>query len=120
MDGRLNGSLFTGTALGIIQPCRNVGGKFNLGWTGFKDLKELSKLSCWSEQTKRIEISIIFACFEDKLTHQSIKNRSGEARLFCDAQKPLLRKEETLVSIFLPRFFERKTNTKVYLTQIDT
>lgn len=38
MDGRLKLPLITKTPLGIIQPWRNVGGRFNLGWpTGFKD-----------------------------------------------------------------------------------
>jgi len=37
MDGRLHLPIMTKTALGIIQPWRNVGGKFNLGWTGFKE-----------------------------------------------------------------------------------
>lgn len=32
MDGRLNLSLLTHTPTGIIQPFRNVGGKFDLGW----------------------------------------------------------------------------------------
>lgn len=36
MDGRLNLSVMTGTALGIIQPWRNLGGEFNLGWAGFQ------------------------------------------------------------------------------------
>lgn len=42
---------------------------------------ELSKLSCWSEQTKKIEISISFVCFEERLTQLSIKNRSGSVLL---------------------------------------
>ena len=37
MDGRLNVPVMTNTAMGIIQPWRNVGGRFNLGWVGFKD-----------------------------------------------------------------------------------
>jgi len=32
MDGRLHLPVMTNTALGIIQPWRNIGGKFNLGW----------------------------------------------------------------------------------------
>lgn len=32
MDGRINLSLATQTPLGIVQPFRNLGGMFNLGW----------------------------------------------------------------------------------------
>lgn len=32
MDGRLNLALYTETPQGIIQPFRNIGGKFDLGW----------------------------------------------------------------------------------------
>ena len=44
MDGRLHLPKITKTALGIIQPWRNVGGKFDLGWTGFKE-----SISGWVE-----------------------------------------------------------------------
>lgn len=36
MDGRLHLPVMTQTALGIIQPWRNLGGKFNLGWPGLQ------------------------------------------------------------------------------------
>ncbi len=36
MDGRLNGPVMTDTALGILQPWRNLGGRFNLGWIAFQ------------------------------------------------------------------------------------
>ncbi len=36
MDGRLNLSVMTRTAVGIIQPFRNLGGKFDLGWPFFQ------------------------------------------------------------------------------------
>ena len=32
MDGRINLSVATGTPVGIIQPFRNLGGRFDLGW----------------------------------------------------------------------------------------
>ncbi|MDP3724870.1 MAG: hypothetical protein Q8R20_00175 [Nanoarchaeota archaeon] len=35
MDGRLHLPVMTNTALGIIQPWRNLGGRFDLGWYGF-------------------------------------------------------------------------------------
>ncbi len=35
MDGRLHLPVMTKTALGIIQPWRNLGGKFDLGWKPF-------------------------------------------------------------------------------------
>ncbi len=38
MDGRLNGSVYTGTPLGILQPFRNLGGRFHLGWPHFRDV----------------------------------------------------------------------------------
>lgn len=34
MDGRLHLPVMTNTAIGIMQPWRNLGGKFNLGWPG--------------------------------------------------------------------------------------
>ena len=37
MDGRLNLALFTETPTGIIQPFRNIGGKFDLGWPFFAE-----------------------------------------------------------------------------------
>lgn len=37
MDGRLHLPVMTETALGVIQPWRNLGGKFNLGWPHFQD-----------------------------------------------------------------------------------
>jgi hypothetical protein len=36
MDGRLNLPVMTQTAVGIIQPFRNLGGKFDLGWPFFQ------------------------------------------------------------------------------------
>jgi hypothetical protein len=36
MDGRLHLPVITRTALGIIQPFRNLGGKFDLGWPYFQ------------------------------------------------------------------------------------
>lgn len=38
MDGRLNLSVMTKTPPGIIQPYRNIGGKFDLGWPYFGTL----------------------------------------------------------------------------------
>ena len=35
MDGRLHLPVITNTPLGIIQPFRNIGGKFDLGWPFF-------------------------------------------------------------------------------------
>lgn len=35
MDGRLNFAVMTGMPPGIIQPFRNIGGKFDLGWPFF-------------------------------------------------------------------------------------
>jgi hypothetical protein len=36
MDGRLNLAVITQTPMGIIQPCRNMGGVFDLGWMAFQ------------------------------------------------------------------------------------
>jgi len=36
MDGRLNLPYITETALGIMSPWRNLGGKFDLGWIGYQ------------------------------------------------------------------------------------
>lgn len=44
MDGRLNLPVMTKTALGIIQPFRNLGGKFDMGWPFFQ-----STLNNWVE-----------------------------------------------------------------------
>ncbi len=38
MDGRLHLPVITQTALGIIQPFRNLGGKFDLGWPFFQSI----------------------------------------------------------------------------------
>jgi len=38
MDGRLNLPVITQTALGIIQPFRNLGGRFDLGWPFFQSI----------------------------------------------------------------------------------
>ncbi len=38
MDGRLNLSVFTGIPAGILQPFRNVGGRFDLGWPFFQEV----------------------------------------------------------------------------------
>ena len=38
MDGRLNLALITATPPGILQPFRNIGGKFDLGWPFFQEV----------------------------------------------------------------------------------
>ena len=38
MDGRLNLSVYTGIPRGILQPFRNIGGKFHLGWPLFQEV----------------------------------------------------------------------------------
>jgi hypothetical protein len=38
MDGRLNLAIYTNTPPGIIQPFRNIGGKFDLGWPFFQEV----------------------------------------------------------------------------------
>lgn len=38
MDGRLNLALYTETPPGILQPFRNVGARFNLGWPFFQEV----------------------------------------------------------------------------------
>lgn len=38
MDGRLNMSLYTETPPGILQPFRNIGGKFDAGWPFYQEL----------------------------------------------------------------------------------
>ena len=38
MDGRLHLPVITGTPLGVIQPFRNMGGRFDLGWPYFAEL----------------------------------------------------------------------------------
>ncbi len=40
MDGRLNLSVMTETPPGIIQPYRNIGGKFDIGWPYFQHLMQ--------------------------------------------------------------------------------
>jgi hypothetical protein len=59
MDGRLNGSIITETPLGIIQPFRNIGGKFNLGWSHFGD-----EISGWIKySTQRGRNCLIFVTY---------------------------------------------------------
>ncbi len=55
MDGRLNLSVITKTALGIIQPLRNVGGRFDLGWPYFKEF-----VAEWHEYSIRIGRGCLF------------------------------------------------------------
>jgi hypothetical protein len=38
MDGRLNMALYTETPPGILQPFRNIGAKFDLGWPYFQEI----------------------------------------------------------------------------------
>ena len=38
MDGRLNLAVYTKTPPGIIQPFRNIGGRFDLGWPFFAEV----------------------------------------------------------------------------------
>lgn len=38
MDGRLNLALYTQTPPGILQPFRNIGGRFDLGWPFFQEV----------------------------------------------------------------------------------
>ncbi len=38
MDGRLNLAVYTKTPPGIIQPFRNIGGRFDLGWPFFQEV----------------------------------------------------------------------------------
>ncbi len=45
MDGRLNLPVMTRTAVGIVQPFRNLGGKFDLGWPFFQ-----ATLDQWAQQ----------------------------------------------------------------------
>lgn len=40
MDGRLNMSVWTKTPVGIINPFRNIGGKFDFGWPWFAELNK--------------------------------------------------------------------------------
>lgn len=38
MDGRVHGPYATNTPLGILQPFRNLGGRFNMGWPHFQSV----------------------------------------------------------------------------------
>ncbi|MBP6942831.1 MAG: hypothetical protein KBB55_02190 [Candidatus Buchananbacteria bacterium] len=48
MDGRLHLPVMTQTPAGIIQPWRNIGGKFDLGWYGFQ-----ASMASWVEYAIR-------------------------------------------------------------------
>jgi hypothetical protein len=48
MDGRLNLPVMTKTALGIIQPWRNIAGRFDLGWIAFQQ-----SVGAWVEYAGR-------------------------------------------------------------------
>jgi hypothetical protein len=59
MDGRLHLPVITKTALGIIQPFRNLGGKFDLGWPFFQ-----STLNNWVEySTSRGRHCLVFVTY---------------------------------------------------------
>ena len=44
MDGRMNLPLITGVPMGIIQPMRNIGAKFSIGWKALYD-----EIKSWKE-----------------------------------------------------------------------
>lgn len=59
MDGRLHLPVITKTALGIIQPFRNLGGKFNLGWPFFQ-----STFNEWAQySTSRGRHCLVFVTY---------------------------------------------------------
>jgi hypothetical protein len=59
MDGRLNLPVMTQTAVGIIQPFRNLGGKFDLGWPFFQ-----ATLDTWVQYSiKRGRHCLVFVTY---------------------------------------------------------
>jgi hypothetical protein len=59
MDGRLHLPVMTKTALGIIQPFRNLGGKFDLGWPFFQ-----AKIDEWVQySTSRGRHCLVFVTY---------------------------------------------------------
>ena len=59
MDGRLNLPVITQTTVGIIQPFRNLGGKFELGWPFFQSI-----LDQWVQYaTSRGRHSLVFVTY---------------------------------------------------------
>lgn len=58
-DGRLNGALYTRTPMGILEPVRNLGGFFRLGWPALHgDL-----LQWYFDARKRGQRSLVFVTY---------------------------------------------------------
>ena len=59
MDGRVHVPVMTNTPLGVIQPWRNIGGQFNLGWPHYKDtIKEWARYG-----VSKSRESVVFATY---------------------------------------------------------
>jgi len=71
MDGRLHLSIMTGTPLGIIQPFRNIGGKFKLGWPYFGSL--LKESVDYAESRKRDCLILVTYHFSKSDIHLGCK-----------------------------------------------
>lgn len=71
MDGRLNLSLMTHTALGIIQPLRNLGGRFDLGWIAYQ--QEVLKWVHYSIQNGRNCLKLITYHFDRHDKHRGCR-----------------------------------------------
>jgi len=74
MDGRLNLSLMTETPLGIIQPYRNIGGKFSLGWYPFQ--QAIHGWKKYADSKLRDSVVLVTYHFSRGDTHRGCKGHN--------------------------------------------
>lgn len=90
MDGRLHLSVMTNTPLGIIQPFRNIGGKFKLGWPFFGLL--LKDAVDYAESRKRNCLVIVTYHFSKSDQHLGCKGFNYETEVAKKSAEELAQK----------------------------
>lgn len=94
MDGRLNLALMTKTPPGIIQPFRNIGGIFDLGWPYFGAL--MREWVDYSISRSRLCLVFITYHFAKGDTHRGCKGHSYDTAAAQQAASRLLQQFETV------------------------
>lgn len=111
MDGRLHLSIMTGTPLGIIQPFRNIGGKFKLGWPYFGSL--LKESVDYAESRKRDCLILVTYHFSNSNPHLGCKGFNYDTQ---EAK----RSAEILVSELKQTFIRSDVSVYPILVGIET
>lgn len=111
MDGRLNLATSTGTPVGIIQPFRNIGGKFDLGWGNFGHM--VNGWVKYSMKKNRNCVPIITYHFSKKSRHGGCAGHGyNTAEAIIEAKK--------LLEQFRLAFGEERKNVHPILVGIET